>query len=88
MNLLIHSTGQEPAIDGKQVTGHEGSAFGREKDCRAHKLMQLAKAPHGRAQEKFTATLCAIQQWGIKFGSKDTRSNGIHAYTMASPFNG
>lgn len=88
MNLLIHSTGQETAIHCEQVAGDEGSAFGSQKNCCAHQFVQLAKAPHWRAQKKFTATLRAIQQLGVKFRAKDARSNGVHAYTILGPLYG
>src|SRR5437016_11935864 len=88
MNLLIHSAGQKSAIHGKDVAGNEAGAFRSKKDGGAHQLVKLAKASHGRACKKFTAALRAIQQLSIEFGAKNSRSDGIHAHTMAGPFNG
>ena len=88
MSLLIDSTGQEPAIHGKNVTGDEAGAFRSQENGGAHKFMQLPEPLHGRAQEKFLAAFGAIKQLGVKFSAKHSRSNRIHAYTMAGPFNG
>ena len=88
MNLLIHSAGQKSAIHRKNVAGNEASAFRSKKDGSAHQFVELAKASHGCTREKFPATLRAIQQLSIEFGAKNSRSDGIHAYTMAGPFNG
>ena len=88
MKLLIDAAGQKSSVHSKHVAGDEAGAFRSEKNGSAHQFMELAKAFHGRAQQKFLAALCAIQQLSIEFGAKYSRSNGIHADTMAGPFNG
>ena len=88
MRSLIDATRQKASVNSKHVAGNEAGAFRSEKNGGAHKFVELTKAFHGRAQQKFLATLCAIQQLGIEFGAKHTGSNGVHANTMAGPFNG
>jgi len=88
MKLLVDSASQKTPVHGQHVTGDEAGAFRSEKDRRANKLMQLSKAFHGRAQQKFFPTLCAIEQLRVKVGAKYSRSNGIDADSTAGPFNG
>ena len=88
MSLLIDSAGQETSVHGKNVTGDEAGAFRGQENGGAHQFMQLPEPLHGCAQEKFPAALGAIQQLSVEFSAKHPRSNGIHAYTMAGPFNG
>ena len=88
MSLLIDSAGQETAVHGKNVTGDEAGAFRSQENGGAHQFMQLPESLHGRPQEEFLATFGAIQQLSVEFSAKHPRSNGIHAYTVAGPFNG
>lgn len=88
MNSIIDTAGQETAIHCKHVTGDEAGAFRSQEDGSAHEFMQLAKAFHGCAQQKLAAAFSAIQQLSIEFRPKYARSNGVHADSMAGPFNG
>ena len=86
--LLIHTAGEKASVDSQHMAGHEAGTLRSQENGSAYQFAQLAKALHGSAQKKLLSALGAIQQLRIELRAKHSWSDGIHADTMAGPFNG
>jgi len=77
--LLIDSAGEKSSIDNQHVTGDKtGCVRGKEDSCAAE-FIELAKAMHRSAEQKFASAVCAIEERRVQIGTKNSRGDGVHA---------
>ena len=60
--LLIHTAGEESAVDGEHFSGDERSGLGGEEDGCAGQFMRLPETVHGRAHQKFLSARRSLNQ--------------------------
>src|SRR6185437_13632098 len=73
--LLIHPAGKEAAVHRQHMAVHITRRIGREEHGSSNEFVQLTKAFHGSAEQKFLPAKRAIQQSGVEVRAKHSRSD-------------